>query len=197
MHLADGTLSPPIIAATATGAGLAVMWGAWRLVDEDLIRCGLFGALVLTASLIHIPMGGTSVHLLGLGIIGAVLGKRVFPALAASLVLQALFLGYGGIGTLGASILAMGIPAWLAGLAIRRIPRATGLVAGISAFVAVQMAAGFVALWLTLSGGHGVGWIFLVAHQPVALIEALVTAGCISYLAHARPQLIGRTEEIA
>ena len=115
VHLADGTLSPPVIAVTAVGAGLALSWGSWRLADHDLVRCGLLGALILTASLIHIPLGGTSVHLLGLGIIGAVLGKRVFPALAASLALQALLLGYGGIGTLGASVLSLGIPRLLGG----------------------------------------------------------------------------------
>ena len=138
MHLADGTLSPPIIAATAAGAGLAVTWGAWRLVDEDLIRCGLLGCAGLNRQPHPYPHGG---HLGSPPWLGDHWWSSVnvsFLRLRQALCSRPYF-GLRGESHLGASILAMGIPAWLAGLAIRRIPWATGLVAGISAFVAIQM----------------------------------------------------------
>jgi cobalt/nickel transport system permease protein len=197
MHLAEGTLSPAVIAVGSTLAVAGWALGSWRMGPDILARTALLGSVFFTVSAIHIPVAGTTVHLLGLGLVGAVLGWRCFPALGVALLLQAIFLGYGGFSTLGVSTTILALPALLAGLAIRGLSRRSGPLtvvgSGLAAALAVEAAALLAWLALDLSGGGAMGGLLLLAHQPVALVEAVVTAGAVGYLSRARPELLGRT----
>ena len=74
MHIAEGVLSAPILIAggAACAAGLAV--GLKRLPTDRLATVAIFSATFFIASLIHVPVGPSSVHLLLNGLIGLILG---------------------------------------------------------------------------------------------------------------------------
>lgn len=68
MHIAEGVLSAPVLIAGAAAAGIAV--GLKRLDESRLMTAGLVGAAFFIASLIHVPIGVSSAHLLLCGLVG-------------------------------------------------------------------------------------------------------------------------------
>ncbi|NBC95536.1 MAG: cobalamin biosynthesis protein CbiM, partial [Deinococcus-Thermus bacterium] len=89
MHIVDGALAGEVVAGGAVLAvgGLAV--GLRSLDLERIPAAGLLAATFFTASLIHVPLGPSSVHLIMNGLAGLVLGWAAFPALFVGLLLQA------------------------------------------------------------------------------------------------------------
>jgi len=115
VHIPDGYLDPlwciaTYIAAAAYGAvavrktGVAVGYGAAASVSA-------LAALVFVAQMFNWPLpGGTSLHFLGSGLSGILLGPWLgFLAMASVVTLQALVFYDGGITTLGANILNMAV----------------------------------------------------------------------------------------
>ena len=76
MHIADGVL--PISTIAAGWAGTAVVTGLTlrRVPPEELPKAAVMTAGFFVASLIHVPLGPTSVHLILNGLVGMVLGPR-------------------------------------------------------------------------------------------------------------------------
>ena len=73
---------------------------------------------VISCVPIPVPFTGTSSHPCGTGIAAVILGPAVTTVVAAiALLLQALFLGDGGLTTLGANAFAMGVVGAYAGWA--------------------------------------------------------------------------------
>ena len=111
MHISDGVLSFPVIAA---GYGVAIGITAFSLKKtktEDIPKIAVMTSAFFVASLIHVPLGPTSVHLLLNGLVGILLGWAAFPSIFMALLLQALLFQFGGITSLGANACVMGIPA--------------------------------------------------------------------------------------
>lgn len=192
MHLAEGTLSLSVIIG---GSGLAAVGCAWALAGlqpPHLVRAALLAALFFSLSFIHVPIAGTSVHLIGCALMGLLLGHRVWLAVISALGLQVMLLGYGGFTTLGTTACAMAIPALLSGWVLRHHGGQRGwqqtVIALICGWAAIQGALAIVAAALWLSQATAVAWMFIIAHQPVAIIEALITAAAVSYLRRAQPQ---------
>jgi cobalt/nickel transport system permease protein len=194
MHLVDGLIAPPVLAATSAIAAGGVAFGLKRLEPENLPRAALASGVFFVASLVHVPLGPSSVHLLMAGLAGVVLGWAACPALAVALVLQAVFFGFGGLTTLGVNLLVMAGPAVALGLAGRAaLARfgdrvavwVGGLVGGLSVILGATMAA----LVLAASGEafRPLAQALVVAHLPVAAIEAAVTAAALSFLVRLRP----------
>jgi len=74
MHISDGVLPLTVtIGGYVASAGLAA-WSARRTSSEDLPKVAVVTAAFFVASLIHVPLGPTSVHLLIPGLTGALLG---------------------------------------------------------------------------------------------------------------------------
>ncbi|HZU34262.1 MAG TPA: CbiM family transporter [Gemmataceae bacterium] len=125
VHIADGVLARDwVIGGWVVAAGL-MFWAAWRIRDEEIPRVALLTAAFFVASLVHVPMGPTSAHLLLNGLVGVVLGRRALLAIPIGLFLQAVLIGHGGLTSLGVNSCIMGLPALLAwGLfsCIRRLP---------------------------------------------------------------------------
>src|SRR2546421_328699 len=142
VHVADGVLGWPwLVAGFAVAAALALA-ASWRVREEEVPRIALLTAAFFVASSIHVKLGPTSVHLLLVGLVGVVLGRRAPLAILIGVTLQALLIPHGGLTTLGVNAAAEALPAlaaaalfpWLlAATAGRPTPRAL-LVAG-SAFV--------------------------------------------------------------
>src|SRR5262245_34754774 len=141
VHIADGVLGWPwLLAGFLVAGGLALM-ASWRVREEEVPRIALLTAAFFVASSIHVKLGPTSVHLLLVGLVGVVLGRRAPLAILVGVTLQALLIPHGRLTTIGVNAAAEALPA-LAAAALfplllaatrRPLPRAL-LVAG-SAFV--------------------------------------------------------------
>ncbi len=114
VHISDGVLAWPWWSGGfALSAALALI-GAWRLRDEEIPQIALLTAAFFVASLIHVRVPSTSVHLLLNGLVGVILGRRAALALPVGLFLQAALIGHGGFLTLGVNSCIIVLPALLA-----------------------------------------------------------------------------------
>ena len=64
MHLPEGILSPPVLAAGAVLTAAGTWMGLRRLDHAKIPRVGLMAAVFFVVSLIHVPVGISSAHLL-------------------------------------------------------------------------------------------------------------------------------------
>src|SRR6516162_7120099 len=101
VHISDGVLTTPWLAVGFGGLALLLLIGCRRVRDEEIPRIALLTAAFFVASLIHLRVGPTTVHLLLNGLVGVVLGRRAGLAIPVGLLLQALLFQHGGITTLG------------------------------------------------------------------------------------------------
>lgn len=201
MHIVDGVLSAPVLIASSSLALAGVVQGL-RSLDADAIpRAGLLSAVFFVASLVHVPVGPASAHLMLTGLMGLLLGWAAFPAILIGLLLQAVFFGFGGLTVLGANTLNLALPAVAIGLAMRALlarrrasphPRGwllAGALAGAGAFGGSAL---MVAGSLALSGAAFVvaANLILIAQLPVLLVEAAVTAAALRLLLTVRPELL-------
>ncbi len=198
MHISDGVL--PISVALGSGvASLAIAaWSVKQTANEDLPKVAVVTASFFVSSLIHVPLGPTSVHLLIPGLVGVLLGPAAFLAILLGLLLQSLLFQFGGLTALGANALMMGIPALLCGLLFKRLRGDTQkqhvLVGGLAGGGGTLLAAALLALLLA-SGGEdffGVMKLALLAHLPVFVVEGLVSAFTVSFLFRVKPELLAQ-----
>lgn len=203
MHIVDGALSAPVLVAGAvlTAGGIAL--GLRRLPVEKIPAAGVLSATFFVASLVHVPIGPSSVHLILNGLAGLVLGWAAFPALFVALLLQAVFFGFGGLTVLGVNTVNIALPAVVAGLIfgplIRRSPGFGGVLWGAAggAF-AIAATTGCVALALALSGDEFLAAARLVflAHIPVMAIEAVLTGAAVALIRQVKPALFTPLQEV-
>jgi cobalt/nickel transport system permease protein len=120
VHISDGVLTWPWLAGGFVLAGVLAAVAMIRVRDEEIPRIALMTAAFFVASLIHVPIGPTSVHLLLNGLLGVVVGRRAPLAVLLGLTLQAVLLGHGGFTTIGVNTCVMALPAlgaaWLFGV---------------------------------------------------------------------------------
>lgn len=196
-HIPDGVLSLPVILGGTALAFGGLAMGLRRLEDRDIAETGILAAVFFVVSLVSIPLGPSSVHLLLGGLMGIVLGWRAFPAVFVGLILQAVLFGFGGVTTLGVDTLNMALP----GVALAAIgrpllagagPGRTALVGGFVAGLSVVGTIGGVAVALALSSAaHLPALAVIVAtYLPLAVIEAVVTGFALSFLARVRPEML-------
>ena len=198
MHIVDGALAGEVVAGGAVLAigGLAI--GLKSLDLERIPAAGLLSATFFTASLIHVPLGPSSVHLIMNGLAGLVLGWAAFPALFVGLLLQAVFFGFGGVTVLGVNTVAIALPAVLVGLAARPLvrglaPGRAAVAGGLAGGGAIAGTAVVVAGALALSGDAFVpaAKLVLAAHVPVMVVEAGVCAAAVVLIRKVKPELFG------
>ncbi|WP_296701690.1 cobalt transporter CbiM [Thiocapsa sp. UBA6158] len=201
MHIVDGVLGAPVLIGAAMLAVAGVARGLSALDTESIPRAGLLTAVFFIASLIHVPVGPSSAHLMLTGLMGLLLGWAAFPAILVGLLLQAAFFGFGGLTVIGVNTLNLALPAVLIGLLAHRFllhsdisPRSVtvlvvGFLVGALSFGVSALA---VAGTLALSGSA-----FLVAAQltlivqiPVMLVEGAITAATLRLLLSVRPELL-------
>jgi cobalt/nickel transport system permease protein len=196
MHISDGVL--PIfvtVGGYAVSAALTA-YSAARTQSEDLPKVAVVTSAFFVASLVHVPFGPTSVHLLIPGLVGAMLGPSAFLSIGLGLLLQSLLFQFGGITALGANTLMMGLPALLCGWFFQtfkgnaRTRQMT--IGGLAGALGTVLAAVMLALLLAAGGEDffGVAGIALAAHVPVVLIEGVVTAFAIGFLGRVKPELL-------
>jgi cobalt/nickel transport system permease protein len=164
---------------------------------ERVPQVALLSSAFFAASLIHVPLGGASVHLVLSGLVGLVLGWAAFPAILVALSLQAAFFGFGGFTTLGVNTLVMALPAVASYGVFHRMARSgREIVAMSGGFAAGSLSILFGAVLLAgvlMAAGiefESLAQTVVLAHVPVAVVEGLVTASAVLFLRKVRPELL-------
>ncbi len=206
VHISDGVLSLPVLAAgwAITGVLIAVtLWWSKRKgsIIEEIPRLSVMTSAFFVASLLHIAIGPTSVHLILSGLVGVILGILAYPAIFIGLILQAFLFGHGGVTTIGINTVVMGIPALIAYGIFKAGSRLDFLRKGVSEAifgaiaggVAVALAVLFLVICLLTTGKEfsGVASLVAVAHIPIIIIEAVIVGSVVAFLARVKPELIG------
>jgi cobalt/nickel transport system permease protein len=198
VHISEGVLSPSVLIAGAalTTAGVSV--GLKNLDHEKIPATGILSAAFFVASLVHVPIGPSSAHMILNGLLGLVLGWKAFPAILVGLALQALLFQFGGITTLGVNTLNMALPAvvcyyffaWGLRLPDRQVLfTATAFACGACAVFISGVLVGF-SLYLTGEAFLPAAKLVVAAHLPVMFIEGGMTAACALFLRRVKPELL-------
>lgn len=196
MHISDGVLPTYATAGGYVVSAVLVTWSARRTRSEDLPKLAVVTAAFFVASLIHIPLGPTSAHLIMPGLTGALLGPPAFLSIGLGLLLQSLLFQFGGLTALGANTLMMGLPAVVCGWLFQKCKGRTqtrqATVGGLVSALGTALAAVMLAMLLVTGGEDflGVAKIALLAHIPVIIIEGIISAFTIGFLARVKPALL-------
>jgi cobalt/nickel transport system permease protein len=196
MHISDGVLPLSVTLGGYAAAAALTAWSARKTRTEQMPKLAVMTAAFFVASLIHVPFGPTSVHLLIPGLTGALLGTSAFLSIGLGLLLQSLLFQFGGLTALGANALMMGLPALACGWFFRRFKGTArgrqALAGGVAGAAGTVLAAVFLALLLAAGGEDffGVAKLALAAHVPVIIIEGVVSGLTIGFLARVKPALL-------
>ena len=212
MHIEDGILSAPACAAWYGAAAVFVAPGIYeikRRVRENLSYkpfLAMVGVAVFVISSMHlpVPVTGSCSHPCGTALAAIIIGPLATAVISAIvLFFQAVFLGHGGITTIGANTFSMGIAGAISGYLAWKVLRAFDvplwLAAGVAGFVGDIMTYLVSALELAISL-HGnvpffTQWmIFFMGYAPtqlpLALGEAVFTAAVLQAMLSRRPDLL-------
>jgi cobalt/nickel transport system permease protein len=197
MHISEGVLSAPVL---LTGAGLAAAGLAYGLKKMDYDRVpqvAITSCAFFVASLIHVPIGPVSMHLVLNGLTGILLGWAAFPAILTALFLQAIIFQFGGLTTLGINTLNLALPAVLCYLIFGRFVRGSRKsVSAVAAFLSGAAAIGMSGIMVALSliwsqeAFLPTARIILLSHIPVAIIEGIITAAVIGFLKKVKVEIL-------
>jgi cobalt/nickel transport system permease protein len=196
VHISEGVLSAPVLVAGGVLAAAGTAIGLKKIDYDHLARVGILSATFFVASLVHVPIGPSSVHLILNGIVGLLLGWAAFPAILVALLLQAVFFQFGGITTLGVNTIIMALPAvicfYLFAPLMHKNQRILLLGGFGCGFCAVLFGALFVGLSLMFTEENflAVATLVATAHIPVMIIEGIVTAFCVVFLKKVQPAML-------
>jgi cobalt/nickel transport system permease protein len=212
MHITEGILPAPwaglwyLIALPFVVWGLRDLRGRSRGAPFLKPKVGLVGAAVFVISCmpIPVPVVGTCSHPAGTGLAAILIGPPLTVVVASiALLLQALFLAHGGLTTLGANTVSMGVVGGLAGYGTFRAARRLRLPDWTAAFLA-----GLVSDWATYAmtsfelaaALRGSGSLesmfvailvaFLPTQLPLGILEGVVSAGVYRFIRSRRPELL-------
>ncbi|PIE11287.1 MAG: cobalamin biosynthesis protein CbiM [Rhodobacterales bacterium] len=196
MHIVDGALSNPVVITGAVAAVGGIGLGLKSLDLDRIPTAGVLSATFFVASLIHVPIGPSSVHLILNGLAGLLLGWAAFPALFVGLLLQAVFFGFGGLTVLGVNTVNIALPAVLAWLIFGKLiargtPLQGAIWGGVGGAFAIAATTAMVGLALAVSGDEFLPAAKLVffAHIPVMVIEAVLTGFAVLLARKVKPEL--------
>jgi len=151
-----------------------------------------------------VPIAGTTSHPTAIGLSSLLLGVLSTAVVSfISLFIQAVFLGHGGLTTLGANTVSMGISGSIVALFTFYFFKKINLPLAVRVFLVAFLAdlssylVTALQLCLSLAGFKALPqlWIkffllFLPIQLPVAVLEGLLTAGIIKYIHTHKPEII-------
>jgi cobalt/nickel transport system permease protein len=212
MHIPDGFLSLYVIIPTfiTTIIFWAISVKKVKLTEQQVPIMGLLTALFFAAMMMNYPIiGGTTAHLLGGATIGLILGPFAgCISITIILVLQAFLFGDGGLTTLGANVLNMGIIGifvpciiFLVANRVFKLKTTSSIFATIfvSAFVGDVLAAISAGTELGLSQPvfqYGLSVAvpaMAINHSIIGVAEGIVTVIIISTLLKLRPDVLEKS----
>jgi len=198
VHIPDGFLDTKTIIVTNLISGTA-LYVAFRRLNravspEKVPLMGVLASFAFAAQLLAFPVAaGTSAHITGAVLLAVILGPFTSLVLIAMiLLLQALLFQHGGVLTLGANLINLGLAGSLFGYVVYRI-REDFLMAGVAAFLAMVAGGVCAAAELTISGR--LPWKAAVisigtAQVGTGLVEGFVTVSVLTVIQHVRPDLL-------
>ena len=199
MHISEGVLAAPVLIAGAALATGGVAVGLRKMETNEVPAVALLSAAFFVASLIQVPMGPVSVHLVLNGLTGLLLGWMAFPAILIGLVLQAVFFQFGGLTTLGVNTFNMAFPAvfvYCLFAPLRRRSSRPLIFAGsaVCGALALLFSGLLIGLSLVFTGEPfwEVAQIAVAAHVPVMIVEGLLCGFCVLFLMKVKPELLAR-----
>jgi cobalt/nickel transport system permease protein len=210
MHMADALISPAVGATMWTASAAMIVYCSTRVRNERDERktplMGVLGAFLFAAQMINftIPATGSSGHIGGGLLLAILLGPHAaFLTIASVLVVQALFFADGGLLALGCNIFNLGFfPAFVAYPLIHRAIAGVNpgrlrlsLATIIAAVAGLQMGALGVVLETVASGISSLPFstfatLMLPIHLAIGLVEGIVTAAVVAFVASARPDIL-------
>jgi len=201
MHISEGILSAPVLLTGVILAAGGVSLGLKKMEYEKIPEVAVLTSAFFVASLIHIPIGPSSAHLVLNGLLGLLLGWPVFSAILVGLALQALLFQFGGITSLGVNTFNMAFPAmvsfYLFRLFNRRYNRYMFIFSGfLCGVIGILGSALLVAISLVTTGEAFLiaAKLIVIAHLPVMIIEGGITAAAVIFLNKVKPELL--TKEV-
>ena len=207
MHIPDSFIPIPQAAVywliALVFIALALRWVRHEMSEEKVPLVAVLAAGVFALQAFNIPvMMGTSGHLLGAALVAIVLGSPYAAVFVLSLVLivQGVLFGDGGLTTMGANIVNMGVIGGFVGYYgyhwLFRLTKNMYASAAAAAWLACVVPALAAALELTLAGTFPLvpGLIGMgVYHAVIGIVEAVITAVVLSLIASARPDILDRS----
>jgi cobalt/nickel transport system permease protein len=196
MHISEGVLSGPVFLTGGALAAIGTAVGLKKMDYDRIAQVGILSSAFFVASLVHVNIGPSSVHLILNGIVGLMLGWAAFPAILVALALQAVFFQYGGITALGINTLIMAFPAvlcfYLFGPLIKKkhfIATAASFACGFFSvlFTAIMLGG---ALIFTQENLQEVSFLVVMANLPVMIIDGIITAFCVAFLKKVHPEIL-------
>ena len=217
MHISEGILPAPW---AGFWFAISIPFLIWGLRDlrvhserEPMFKSlvGLVGAAVFVISCMPIPVptAGTCSHPCGTGLAAILIGPTLTVVITSiALLLQALFLAHGGLTTLGADIVSMGVGGAFVGYGVFRLALLLGLSRWPAAFLA-----GLLSDWATYAitslelatALHGntsvegaflaVAGLFCPTQIPLGILEGIVTVAACRFIETRRPGLIASLKQ--
>jgi cobalt/nickel transport system permease protein len=196
MHISEGVLSAPVLLSGGALTAVGTAIGLKKLDYDQMAKVGILSSAFFMASLIHVNIGPSSVHLLLNGILGLMLGWAAFPAVLVGLLLQAMFFQFGGITVIGVNTFNVAGPAVFCYYLFNAIAHkkssyvvpAAFFCGALSVMLTTQMVA--VSLLFTEESFMEVAILVVTAHLPVMIIEAIVTGFCMVFLRKVQPEAV-------
>ena len=201
MHISEGILSLPVLAGGAAVTATGTMIGLKQIDSEKLISVALLSSVFFVASLIHIPIGPSSAHLILSGLMGMLLGWAAFPAILTGLILQAVLFQYGGLTVIGANTAIMALPAVACNYMFRPLLNKNFFSMSIGAFlcgaasIALSALLTAFALSFTDESFASAAQLIVYGHIPIMIIEGFICATAYGFLQKVRPEMLVSTQE--
>ncbi len=202
MHISEGVLPISVLVGGAVIAVTGTAIGLRRLDYDRIPQAGVLAASFFVASLIHVPLGISSVHLILNGLVGMMLGWGAFPVIMIALILQAVFFQFGGFTTLGVNTVVMALPAVLVSFVFHLFKRKSTSVVSIVSFLCGFSSVLFAALMMGFAffligeTFFEVASFVVISHLPVMVIEGIMTVFCIRFLIKVQPSMLYKNEEV-
>ena len=218
MHVSEGILPIDWAGAWFLAAAPFVYWGLWtikRRRAEDpraMPLVAMVGAAIFVISCMPVPIPwiGTCSHPCGTGLGALLIGPGPTVVVASiALLLQALLLAHGGLTTLGANVVSMGVVGALVAYGLFRCLRLLRV-----PLFAAALAAGMISDWATYATtslelsaalhGDGSFWAmwaaimaaFMPTQLPLGIAEGFVTAIAYRFVLERRPELLGACPDL-
>jgi cobalt/nickel transport system permease protein len=195
MHISEGVLAWQVLAGGGAMALAGTTVGTLKMDQEKIARTGILSAAFFVASLIHIPIGPSSMHLILNGLVGIILGWSAFPAILIALLLQAILFQYGGLTTLGVNTVIMAAPAVVCFYFFRLfapwpfLQFAAAFMSGVLAILLCAVLAA-AALYLSEKNFLELSLMIMAAHVPVMIVEGLISGFAVVFLRKVKPGLL-------
>jgi cobalt/nickel transport system permease protein len=215
LHIPDGFLDPVWVVATYAVTVVYAVLAFKRALrvwsPEVAVAVSVLAAAIFVAQMLNWPLpGGTSLHFVGGGLAGVLLGPWLgFVVMFLVVVVQALVFHDGGITTLGANVLNMAVIDVVVAYTVyrlvfgllgggRRGRLVASFMAGWLGVVAAGVACGieigaspYFPYGLAITVPIMAGW-----HAALGVVEGLATAMVIDYLAVRAPSYVAWIREV-